>query len=407
MVPAFTLLLFAAMLYSTRDMLGPLVVFPLILLALWPLRRSPEVARVLVASGALALVWFVQRYLALLGPFLAAGLIAYLLAPVVLRLERPLRKRPIAILATLLAGIFLIGVLLFVTLPRVWGQLVELVGRLPQIAQKVLNLLQGGREQIANLPFLSPEQQETIRNLNEQKLAGLLQQNGNQILSQLGQWALAILRRLWSLFGLLGYLVITPVVSYYLLRDWGNLLHRLESGIPPHRRPGVMAFLAEYDRRLGGWVRGQLMEATLVGVLTGGGLALLGVPNALLLGVISGLFNVIPYIGLVISVVPAALVALTMPDPISGAWRVALVYGVVQFLDSSVTGPRIVGDAAGIHPLWIMLALAIGGALLGFFGLVLAVPLAILATMLGRIAVQAYRRSTLYRGPVEPVAEEQ
>lgn len=399
-VPALALLLFAVMLYSTRAILAPLVVFPVILLALWPLRRRADVGRVLGASAILTLFWFIDRYFALLGPFFVAALIAYLLAPAVGWLERHLiHKRPLAILATLLAGLLLIGLLLFFTVPRVWDQLTELISRLPQIADKILHLLKGGREQLARLPFLSPEQQDSIRNLDEQQLSQLLQQNGDRILSQLGQWALTILGTLWSLFGLLGYLVITPVVIYYLLRDWGRLLGRMESAIPPRRRPRVMEFLQEYDRRLGGWVRGQLTEATLVAVLTGGGLALLGVPNALLLGVISGLFNIIPYIGLVISVVPAALVALTMPDPLAGAWRVALVFGVVQFLDGSITGPRIVGDAAGLNPLWIMLALAVGGAVFGFFGLLLAVPLAILATMLGRIALESYRQSALYRGP--------
>ena len=88
------------------------------------------------------------------------------------------------------------------------------------------------------------------------------------------------------------------------------------------------------------------------------------------------------------SAVPALIVALTMADPIGGLWRVVLVYAIVQFIDGSITGPKIVGDSAGLHPLWIMLALTIGGALLGFVGLVLAVPIAILVKMVGQLKLK-------------------
>jgi predicted PurR-regulated permease PerM len=133
-----------------------------------------------------------------------------------------------------------------------------------------------------------------------------------------------------------------------------------------------------------------------VGILTGGGLALLGVPSALLLGVIAGLANLIPYIGIVISIVPALIVALTMPSPVGGLLRVGGVFAAVQFIDGSVTGPRIVGGSVGLHPVMTMLALAFGGAVLGFAGLLLAIPLAVLIRMIGARLLMRYRLSAMY-----------
>jgi predicted PurR-regulated permease PerM len=160
----------------------------------------------------------------------------------------------------------------------------------------------------------------------------------------------------------------------------------------------LVAFIEEYDRSLGTFFRGQLLEATLVGVLTAIGLAVLGVPSALLLGVIAGLCNLVPYIGIAISIIPALVVALTMPSPLDGLLRVGGVFLVVQFLDGLVTGPRLVGGSVGLHPVITMLALAFGGALLGFVGLLLAVPLAVLGKMLGELLLARYRGSTVYAG---------
>ena len=132
------------------------------------------------------------------------------------------------------------------------------------------------------------------------------------------------------------------------------------------------------------------------------GLAILGVPSALLIGVIAGLCNLVPYIGMAISIVPALIVALTMPSPLDGLLRVGGVFVVVQFIDGSVTGPRIVGGSVGLHPVVTMLALAFGGAVLGFAGLLLAVPLAVLFKMLGARLLERYRASGLYAGASAP-----
>jgi predicted PurR-regulated permease PerM len=391
-------LLYVLLLVTLREILAPPLVLPLALVALWPLRDRPGVRAAMTIAVVLTVIWGLKLYGGLLGPFLLALALAYLLAPLVARLERRRVSRGLAILLVALPPVIALVVLLLLTGPQVWNQAVTLVNAIPRFAATVLDFLAGVRSRLERLPFLTAEQRIWIHELDAQELARLLQQNADGLLQGLAEWALAFVRRLGTLVGFLGYLVVTPVVAFYLLRDWRPLLEFLEGLIPQSHRPGVVSFIEEYDISLGKFVRGQLLEATLVGALTGIGLAILGVPSALLLGVVAGLCNLVPYIGMAISIVPALVVALTMSSPLDGLLRVGAVYFVVQFLDNSVTGPRIVGGSAGLHPVATMLALAFGGAALGFVGLLLAVPLAVLVKLLAARLLVRYRASAVYAG---------
>ncbi len=391
-------LLYILLLVALRGILAPPLVLPLLLVALWPLRGRPGVRPAMAIAVALTLVWGLKLYGGLLGPFLLALAMAYLMAPAVARLERRRISRGLAIALVAIPPLAALVLLLLLAGPQVWAQAVSLVSALPRFATTVLAFLSDLRTRIEGQPFLTIAQRTWLHELDAQQLAGILQENAQGMLRALGEWGLAFGRRLGTLLGFLGYLVVTPVVAFYLLRDWQPLLTFLEDLIPPSRRPAIVAFIEEYDNSLGKFFRGQLIEAALVGTLTGVGLALLGVPSALLIGVIAGVFNLIPYIGLAISAIPALVVALTMPDPMTGLLKVGGVFAVVQFIDGSVTGPRIVGGSVGLHPVVTMLALAFGGAMLGFAGLLLAVPLAVLIKMAGLRLLAQYRASGVYAG---------
>ncbi len=391
-------LLYILLLASVREILIPPLVLPLVLVALWPLRDRQGVKPGMSIAALLTLCWGLKVYGGMLGPFLLALAVAYLLAPLVARLEQRGLKRGLAILIVVLPPVLAGIAFLIYAGPQVWQQALTLVNALPRFATTLLDFLSGLRTRAEGLAFLTDAQRTWIHDLNAEQLGLLLQQNADALLRELAQWGLAFLRRLGTIFGFLGYLVVTPVVAFYLLRDWRPLLVFMEDLIPGAHRRAAVEFIEEYDSALGKFVRGQLIEATLVGTLTGVGLALLGVPSALLLGVIAGIFNLIPYIGLAISIVPALIVALTMPSPLAGLLRVGGVFLIVQFIDGSVTGPRIVGGSVGLHPVVTMLALAFGGAMLGFAGLLLAVPLAVLLKMLGARMLVSYRASAVYGG---------
>jgi predicted PurR-regulated permease PerM len=391
-------MLYILLLVTLRDILVPPLVLPLVIVALWPLRSRAGIQTALAIAVLLTLFWALKLYGGLLGPFLLALAVAYLLSPLVAKLERRRVPRGLAILMVTVPPVAAFVTLLVLAGPQIWSQAAAVVSAMPRFATTLLDFLDHLRSRLESLTFLSSAQRSWLHDLDAAQLSALLQENADGLLRGLGEWGLAFLRQLGTLVGFLGYLVVTPVVAFYLLRDWQPLLLFLEELIPPGRRPPVVAFISEYDEALGKFFRGQLIEAILVGILTGGGLAILGVPSALLLGVIGGLCNLVPYIGIVISILPALVVALTMPSPIDGLLRVGGVFLVVQFIDGSVTGPRIVGGSVGLHPVVTMLALAFGGAVLGFAGLLLAVPLAVLFKMLGARLLARYRSSTMYAG---------
>lgn len=388
--------LYILLLITLRDILIPPLVLPLVIVALWPLRARSGIQTALVIAVTLTLFWALKLYGGLLGPFLLALAVAYLLAPLVARLEQRRVPRGLATLLVTLPPVAASIALALLAGPQIWNQAVAVVSAMPRFASTLLDFLNTVRARLEALTFLSTAQRSWLHDLDAGQLSALLQENADGLLRGLAEWGLAFLRRLGTLVGFVGYLVVTPVVAFYLLRDWRPLLLFLEALIPPARRPPVVTFISEYDEALGRFFRGQLLEATLVGFLTGGGLAILGVPSALLLGVIAGLCNLVPYIGIVISILPALVVALTMPSPIDGLLRVGGVFLVVQFIDGSVTGPRIVGGSVGLHPVVTMLALAFGGAVLGFAGLLLAMPLAVLFKMAGTRLLARYRTSAIY-----------
>jgi len=192
--------------------------------------------------------------------------------------------------------------------------------------------------------------------------------------------------------------VLTPVLAFYLLKDYDRIVARLRPLVPLSRRDEWFALLSEYDELLSRFMRGQVVAAAIVGILTWLGLFVLGFPYAGLVGAVAGVFNLVPYLGLVVSIVPAVIIALLTGNVLASLLKVAVVFGVVQFLDSSVTGPRIVGGSVGLHPVWVMLAIAVGGFFFGFVGLLIAMPAALLLKLLLRSALERYQRSAWYTG---------
>lgn len=398
----FAALLAIALLAGVRDALSPPVVLALLYLTLWPLRARAGVRTVLTAATLLTLLWLWLHFSVYLGPFVAALVLAYLLAPLVRRLETLGARRPLAVAGVLvpLLAVLVLGVLLIA--PQIVDQSTALVGKLPAFAGTVLHWLDGVRDRLAALSLLSADQRSWLDGLDTARLTAFLQAHASEILGTIGSWALGLLRQVGTAFGFLGYLVLTPVVLFHALVQWPRITEFVRELTPPGHRGSLGAWVAEYDRKLGRYVRGALTEATLVGTLTGVGMAVAGVPSALLIAVVAGLCNLVPYIGLVVSALVAAMVGLTMDDPASGLIRVAIVFGAVQLLDQSVTGPRIVGNSVGLDPAWIMVALTLSGAFFGFLGLLLAVPLAVLVKMLGTATLARYKASAAYGAAVPP-----
>jgi len=396
-------LVLGALLWQVRGVLSPIVLLALLALVLWPERRQPFVARLLVAAAALTALWVLAVTGSLLAPFVLGLAFAYLLAPAVAWMVRRRIPRALAIVLTLLP--FLAGVVLLVVLlvPALERQVVDLATRLPALLQRLGQWLLALRSRfLASSPgLLAPEQEAWLRNLQPSDLAAMVQQRWSDIAQ--GAWAafIGLGKGVGAVVTMALYLVVTPVVTFYLLASWDRFTGSLARLVPPARRETLFGFLREYDRLLGRYVRGALTEAALVAVLTGGGLALLGFPGALLVGVIAGIGNLVPYVGLIVSLIPGILLALVSGAIVPNLLKLAAVFAVEQFMDGSVTGPRIVGGAVGLNPVWVMIAIAFFSVLLGFVGLLLAVPLAILVRLAVERALERYRRSAYFAGAAD------
>ncbi|MBS3946713.1 MAG: AI-2E family transporter [Dethiobacter sp.] len=299
--------------------------------------------------------------LVVLEPFLLAIVIAYILNPLVVLFERRRVSRVLAIVllyAIFFALVFLAGVW---TIPGLVTELQKLGERIPEYterAQALISHLYSDYRRV-NLP-------DSLRVALDENI--LLLQRGLQLLLE------RVTGTLLGIFSHFFVLLLVPLLVYYFLRDMEHLKRSLVLLFPARYRQRVMVAGSEIDAALGAYLRGVLLICFLVGFLTYLGLRLLGVDFALILGLIYGITNIIPYFGPLIGALPAVLIALL--DSPAQALKVVAVMVAIQQLDSQLISPQILGRSLGLHPLLVVLALLLGGQLFGLVGLIMGVPLA-------------------------------
>lgn len=321
-------------------------------------------------------------------PFVAGMAVAYFLDPVADRLEERGVSRGLGTSLILLAFFAAaIGVLVLLV-PLLQGQIVELAGLIPEMvewlrshAEPLLLRLQ------ADLP---PEALDKLRDA------------AGSFAGDVVSWLTGVLGRIWSggvaFFNLLSLIVITPVVAFYLLRDWDLITERIDTWLPRDAAPAIRSQLREIDRTIAGFVRGQASVCLVLALLYGIGLSLIGLKSGLLVGLGAGLVSFIPYIGAASGLAVGLGIALAQFSDLPPILMVAAVFVTGQTLESYVLTPRLVGDRVGLHPVWIIFALLAGGAVFGFTGILLAVPVAAVIGVLIRFSLTHYLDSPLYKG---------
>jgi len=397
-VPAVVFL--AVLLYTVRAVLSPLLVYALLWAALWPERRNRHAARLLAIATVLVAFWLFWAVGSLAAPFVLGLGLAYLLAPAVGWLARHRVPRALGSLLVLVPFLAALVVLVVLLVPAVERQVVQLAQRLPVLIGRLADWLDRLRTSIlaSNRGLLTEDQVARLRSLQTSDLVAIVQQRWQDIARGVLAGVVGIGKGVSVVLGVVLYLVVTPVITYHVLSTWPKITAWVEGLVPAARREGLLAFVREYDRHLGRYVRGQLTEATLVAALTGLGLGLLGFPGALLVALSAGVGNLIPYIGPPLSLVPGILFALTAGAIGTSLLQLLVAFGAVLFIDQAITGPQIVGRAVGLNPVWVLIALAVFGLLLGFVGVLVAVPLAVLVRMLATRALERYRTSEFFTG---------
>jgi predicted PurR-regulated permease PerM len=400
---AAVLLVLGFFLYSLweQSLFSPFILFWVLVVVLIPFRGTPAYVLLLVLSAVLTLLWILQTTGFLLAPFVLALVLAYILDPLVDRMVGRRLNRSMAILILTLPVLAVLAVGVILGIPALAQETGELIQRAPEFLQRLADWFQSMQERLllVDLPLLEEEELlERLRSVDSAAVIAFLEEQKEQIFSGITGGVLGLGRGLGSFVSVLGYVVLTPVLTFYLLRDYDGLVARAGDLIPLRAREGVFSFAKEYDGLLARYLRGQITVALLMGVVTTVGLLILRFPYAIFLGVLVAVFSVVPYLGLVLSLIPALFIALVSGNVLVSLLKVLVVYGVSQGLEGAVISPRIVGESVGLHPVWIVLALAVGGFFFGFVGLLIAVPLAVGVKLLAIRGVHRYRQSELYRG---------
>lgn len=340
----------------------------------------------LLVAG-LAALWLLAPVLL---PFLLGLAIAYLLDPPVRRLEGWGCGRTLA--TSIVIGVFFVIVAGAIALlaPVLQQQTVGLVGRLIDLAQDLV-------------AWARPYIDRMVQEAGGQPA----RDNAGDIAGKAIGWAGGILAGLWSggvaLVNIISLLFVTPIVAFYMLRDWPRVVERVDGWLPLEHADTIRTQAGLIDDSLSGFIRGQALVCLVLGVFYAVALTLAGLNYGLVVGLLSGVLTFIPYAGAVIGLVISVAIALFQFDGWVSTAIVAGIFLFGQFVEGNFLSPKLVGDRVGLHPVWLILALMAGGALFGFAGMLVAVPVAAAMGVLLRFALARYLASALYRGPRPPL----
>jgi len=327
------------------------------------------------------LLWFLGSVLL---PFIVGGALAYFLDPVADRLQKLGLSRVSATSVILLGAVLIIVLLGLSVIPELVKQLTALINAAPDIARGLQTAL------VDRFPDLSNET-STIR----QTLAEI----GTAIQSRGGELARGLLSSALGLLSAVVFLLVVPVVTFYLLMDWDSMIARVDSMVPRDHAPVVRKLAREVNAVLAAFVRGQLSVCLALGTFYSAALMLAGLQFGLIVGAIAGTITFIPYIG---SLVGGALAIGLALYQFWGDWLsigiIAAIFAAGQFIEGNVLTPKLVGKSVGLHPVWLLFALSAFGSVFGFVGMLIAVPVAAAIGVLTRFAVGRYQDSLLYRG---------
>lgn len=323
--------------------------------------------------------WLLYLLAPVLTPFVASALLAYVGDPLADRLQKLKLPRTLAVVAVFLLTFLVLGLLVLLVGPLISAQVGALLDALPGIISKAEEVW---------LPSIAGELHLDLG--EDVGLGAFVAQYGDmasswgtRVLGGLAQSGGALVAAVLSLF-------LVPIITFYLLRDWDVILQRFAAVIPSGQRETVVGLARETDEVLGGFLRGQLLVMMALAVLYSIGLGIVGLEFAIAIGVVSGLVSFVPYLGLVFGIGLAGITVALEPDPLWKFVGVVATFSFAQFLEGSLLTPKLVGDRIGLHPVLIIFAVAAGGQLFGFFGVLLAVPVAAVLSVLVRFAFHRY-----------------
>jgi len=356
------LALLVAFLWATHVILSPILIGSVLLFVLFSQRQWPIAKQLSTVVVIIFFVWIFLKAQTVFFPLFFAFLLAYLFDPAVDQFQRWRFPRTLGVLIVLLLTFGLLILIGSLLVPNLVSEIQDLIRRSKDLPEDIVGFLD---DHVATL--FQAQTDKFKESLTDQIPTAV-----EQLLSNLLKGVLSV----GSFLGQLLNVILIPVMAFYLLKDFDKIKFWLLELIPKTHRGASYFYIWRFNRILGGYLRGQVIVCTIVGILTGLGLAILGVPFAILLGVMTGLLNFIPFIGLYISLGLAFLVCLLTADPLIAMLKVAGVFVVAQGLEAYIISPKIVGERVGLHPVAVIFSVLVFSKFFGFWGLLMGVPTA-------------------------------
>ncbi len=321
-------------------------------------------------------------------PFVAGLAVAYFLDPLADKLEAFGLSRTIAtvcIVTLFFAVVILMVILLF---PLLQDQFIRFLDKIPSLVQNF--------EQ-----WVAPFKESLLTRLSSAKLmelSGDPKSFGGPMVQWFGNILKGILTGGLAIFNAISLVLVTPVVSFYLLRDWDKIVVKIDSWLPRDFALSIRIILVDIDKTIAAFVRGQGSICLILAFFYGISLTIIGLDFGLILGIATGLISFVPYFGMLIGMAAAVVVAISQYGEFLQVVIVLAVFGLGQVIESMFLIPKLVGERVGLHAVWVIFALMLGGTAFGFTGLLLAVPVAATIGVLVRFFVTQYLKSDLYLG---------
>lgn len=338
----------------------------------------------LLVALSLVLIYFLQP---ILTPFLTGIILGYLGDPIVDRLEKMKLNRTAGVLVVFMVFGALLATALLVVLPMIARELTALIRDIP--------LFLAWLQKTAS-PWLVANFGVDPFDVDFDVVANQIRDNWQQAGGVVGSVLARVTASSFAFLGYLGIVGLTPVVAFYLMRDWDGIVERIREMIPRDIEPTFVQLTKECDEVLGAFLRGQLLIMFLLGCVYAIGLYLIGLDLAILIGLLAGLASIVPYLGFFVGIIAAAIAAMIQYQELFFLVYVAIVFGIGQALEGWVLTPWLVGEKIGLHPVAVIFAVLAGGQLFGFVGILLALPVAAVVMVFIRHLHGSYLSSHYY-----------
>jgi predicted PurR-regulated permease PerM len=344
----------------------------------------------LVIGGLTTLFFAIWLFSAILTPFVLAGCIAYFLDPPTTRLARIGVPRSIAAFLLVLGLTATALLALLLLYPLLMAQIGVLVVRMPAYVTGIGQAVRQALEAAQNA--FGPD-------VVDAQLRDLVIGQAGQVVTFLGTAVARLIGGGVALFNVFTLLVVTPIVGFYLLRDWQRVMTRIDSWLPRKSAQTLRQLAFDTDRVLSAWLRGQLLCCAILAAFYAAGLSAVGLELGLTVGLMAGMLSFIPYVGSMTGFVTAVVLAMAQFGTWNEVGLVVAVFVIGQVVEGYVIYPRLLGDRVELHAVWVIFALFAGGVAFGFLGVLLAVPMAAAIGVVARYWLRRYLESPLYLDP--------